>query len=62
MSYAQTFDQLRTGDVVYCDPPYAPLSRSANFTSYAHNTFNLQDQVALAAMATVQKIKACPYW
>ena len=49
------FDKLmnraRRGDVVYCDPPYVPLSDSANFTSYAKEGFGLDDQMALAVKA-----------
>lgn len=26
--------------VVYCDPPYAPLTATANFTAYHTNSFN----------------------
>ncbi|MGF1680988.1 Dam family site-specific DNA-(adenine-N6)-methyltransferase [Photobacterium minamisatsumaniensis] len=49
--YQQTFSRARKGCVVYCDPPYAPLSTTANFTSYAGNGFSLDDQAALADMA-----------
>jgi DNA adenine methylase len=31
------------GDVVYCDPPYVPLSPTANFTDYAGGGFSAQD-------------------
>ncbi|MGR5269799.1 Dam family site-specific DNA-(adenine-N6)-methyltransferase [Vibrio astriarenae] len=46
--YVETFKRARKGCVVYCDPPYAPLSNTANFTSYAGNGFSLDDQAALA--------------
>jgi DNA adenine methylase len=36
--------------VVYCDPPYAPLSATANFTAYHTNSFTEQ-QAHLAEMA-----------
>ncbi|ANQ54978.1 Dam family site-specific DNA-(adenine-N6)-methyltransferase [Vibrio parahaemolyticus] len=49
--YPETFRRARKGSVVYCDPPYAPLSNTANFTSYAGNGFTLDDQAALADMA-----------
>ena len=39
------------GDVAYCDPPYVPLSETANFTSYAGNAFVLAEQVELAGLA-----------
>lgn len=38
------------GDVVYCDPPYAPLSASANFTSYSAGGFLEKDQQDLATL------------
>lgn len=43
--------QARSGSVVYCDPPYAPLSATANFTAYHTNSFNLAEQVHLAELA-----------
>jgi len=49
--YHETFSRARKGCVVYCDPPYAPLSNTANFTSYAGNGFTLDDQAALADIA-----------
>ncbi len=39
------------GDVVYCDPPYLPLSATANFTDYAASGFSLQDHDDLAREA-----------
>lgn len=50
-SYAQTFTRLQADHVVYCDPPYVPLSSSANFTSYAAGGFTLDDQALLARLA-----------
>jgi DNA adenine methylase len=32
------------GDFVYCDPPYAPLSRTASFAHYTADGFNAFDQ------------------
>ncbi|MEH6532637.1 MAG: adenine-specific DNA-methyltransferase [Photobacterium frigidiphilum] len=49
--YQQTFSRARKGCVVYCDPPYAPLSSTANFTSYTGNGFSLDDQADLADVA-----------
>lgn len=39
------------GDVVYCDPPYVPLSVTANFTGYATEGFGPAEQIALAEAA-----------
>ncbi len=50
-SYPETFQRAGNDCVIYCDPPYAPLSTTANFTSYAGNGFSLDDQAALADVA-----------
>lgn len=49
--YKETLSQLKKGDVVYCDPPYVPLSHSANFSQYTASPFNHQEQEALATKA-----------
>ncbi|MCP2041711.1 DNA adenine methylase [Neisseria sp. HSC-16F19] len=38
-------------DVVYCDPPYVPLSETASFTAYAKGGFDLNEQIRLAQAA-----------
>jgi DNA adenine methylase len=38
---------IGAGDFVYCDPPYAPLSRTAHFTGYAKEEFTAEHQRAL---------------
>ena len=38
------------GDVVYLDPPYAPLSKTANFRSYTASGFGTDDQARLHAL------------
>jgi DNA adenine methylase len=43
-------NQPRTGDFVYFDPPYHPLSPTSNFTSYTSNNFNDNDQKELAGL------------
>ncbi|MDI9818447.1 MULTISPECIES: Dam family site-specific DNA-(adenine-N6)-methyltransferase [unclassified Legionella] len=49
--FRHTFSQAKTGDLIYCDPPYVPLSSSANFASYTHKKFKEQDQLELAQLA-----------
>ncbi|MCH5277969.1 MAG: Dam family site-specific DNA-(adenine-N6)-methyltransferase [Desulfovibrionaceae bacterium] len=49
--FRDVFASLRRDDVVYCDPPYVPLSGTARFTSYAGREFSLDDQRDLAALA-----------
>jgi DNA adenine methylase len=40
---------VRQHTFVYFDPPYRPISKTANFTAYAHRAFNDIDQQNLAA-------------
>lgn len=49
--FRQTFSIAKKGDVIYCDPPYAPLSASANFTAYTNTKFNAEDQIELVYLA-----------
>lgn len=49
--FEETFDEVRFGDVIYCDPPYVPLTGTSNFTSYATEAFGTTEQVNLAECA-----------
>ncbi len=49
--FRDTFRQVKKHDIVYCDPPYIPLSATANFTTYAGAVFKQADQEALAICA-----------
>ena len=39
---------MQASDMVYCDPPYVPLSETSSFTTYAKGGFNEEDQIRLA--------------
>ena len=39
--------------VIYCDPPYIPLSKTSNFTSYSGNHFGIKCQHELAELAKI---------
>ena len=41
------FIQPQKTDLVFLDPPYAPVSATSNFTSYTAEGFSLKDQVEL---------------
>lgn len=49
--FSTVMRQARPGDVIYCDPPYVPLSSTANFTSYSGNGFAEAEQIRLAELA-----------
>lgn len=43
-------EQAKPGDFVYFDPPYQPISATANFTSYTRDAFDESQQKRLAAV------------
>ena len=45
--FESVLDRAQAGDFLYFDPPYAPLSRTALFTSYTAAGFTLFDQQRL---------------
>jgi DNA adenine methylase len=47
LSYEAVLKNCKKGDLVYCDPPYLPLSKSANFTAYAGNKFGIEEHKEL---------------
>ncbi len=49
--FIATMDMANSGDVVYCDPPYAPLSSTANFSDYTAAGFSQEQQQQLADKA-----------
>ena len=55
LDFVDTFKLINKGDVVYCDPPYVPLSATSSFTTYAKGDFKLDEQQALADEANKAK-------
>ena len=60
VDFASVFEQLNHGDVVYCDPPYVPLTKSANFTSYSAGGFEIEQQEQLAKLAESTRRSGIP--
>jgi DNA adenine methylase len=46
--YVKAVSKAARGDVVYFDPPYIPLTKTAAFSQYAKEDFGLGDQETLA--------------
>ncbi len=46
--FAEATRGARAGDLVYCDPPFDPLSKTALFTSYTAGGFGPEAQARLA--------------
>ncbi len=49
--FRSTMQQATSGDLIYCDPPYAPLDQTSNFTSYTNKKFGENEQIILAELA-----------
>jgi len=47
-SFEEVSKRARKGDLVYFDPPYVPLTSTANFVSYTSVGFSMEDQEKLA--------------
>lgn len=58
--YSVIMGEAIKGDVVYCDPPYVPLSASANFTKYHSTAFGQEDQRRLVELAKELAAKGIP--
>lgn len=52
-------ERAEPGDFVYFDPPYAPLSRTALFTSYTAHGFSLDDQRRLQEVTIELARRGC---
>ena len=49
--FRKTFALAKKGDVIYCDPPYMPVSDTSDFTQYSGKAFTKEDQQDLALLA-----------
>lgn len=49
----------KKGDLVYFDPPYQPISTTANFTSYTDRDFTYDDLTRLAELCFALDSKGC---
>jgi len=51
--FENVFSKAQSDDLIYCDPPYVPLSDTASFTSYSQDRFNQNSQERLARLANI---------
>jgi DNA adenine methylase len=49
--FSSTVEKAKKGDFVYFDPPYQPVSKTANFTSYTNGNFHFNDLKRLAKVS-----------
>lgn len=50
VDFQKAIESVESGDFVYFDPPYIPLSSTANFTSYNKDGFSMEDHEDLLAV------------
>ncbi len=48
LDYVDVLNNAPENSIIYCDPPYIPISKTASFTQYAATGFNLDAQETLA--------------
>ena len=58
-NFESVLTHTRRGDFVYFDPPYAPLTRTALFTSYTAAGFSLEDQARLQQVVIELAARGC---
>jgi DNA adenine methylase len=58
-SFEKAVADANQGDFVYFDPPYHPLSKTSNFTSYTEGSFSREDQALLANVAIQLHKRGC---
>lgn len=56
LNYSDAVTDTASGDMVYFDPPYIPLSNTASFSQYAMADFGINEQAELAN--TIENLKS----
>lgn len=59
--FSATLDDAGRDDFVYFDPPYHPVSSTANFTSYTNRDFTYEDLKRLSETCTKLDSKGCKF-
>ena len=58
--FESAMKQARKNSVIYCDPPYVALSKTASFTNYSGNSFSLSDQERLVRISEELSLSGVP--
>jgi DNA adenine methylase len=59
--FSATLDDVKKNDFVYFDPPYQPISTTANFTSYTNRDFTYSDLKRLCELCEKLDSKDCKF-
>lgn len=58
-NFTWTLDSAERGDLIYLDPPYAPVSGTSDFTAYTKDGFTWEDQVKVHDFAEALRSRGC---
>jgi DNA adenine methylase len=58
--FRETFSLAERGDIIYCDPPYIPITTHTKELPYTQKKFNNEDQMELAELARETAAKGIP--
>lgn len=58
-SYEITLQKAKKGDLIYLDPPYVPLTSTANFTKYHSTDFGEREQIRLSEVFKELDARGC---
>jgi len=57
--FSSILEDAKKDDFIYFDPPYQPVSQTANFTSYTNRDFNFEDLKRLADLCNDLDSEGC---
>jgi DNA adenine methylase len=58
-SFDSLLETAEPGDLIYFDPPYVPISKTASFAAYSDGGFSLDDQARLASVFRDLDARGC---
>ncbi|WP_241480572.1 Dam family site-specific DNA-(adenine-N6)-methyltransferase [Legionella norrlandica] len=58
--FRKTFTLAEPGDIIYCDPPYVPITENTQTLPYNQKLFSREDQIELAELAKETASRGIP--